>query len=111
MNERKSAATSEKSANEEAKASAEEDLAATQKTLDSDTAFLAELTESCKAKANEWAARQKSAQGELGAIAKAKEILEQGVKEFLQVTAKTTSTDEQDRRTQVADLVRGLAAK
>jgi len=111
MNARKSDATSEKSANEEAKAAAEENLAATQKTLDSDTKFLAELTESCKAKANEWAARQKSAQGELGAIAKAKEILEQGVKVLLQVQTKTTSTDEQDRRAKVADLVRGLATK
>ena len=59
--------------------------------------------------ANEWAARQKSAQGELGAIAKAKEILEQGVKVLLQVTAKTTSTDEQDRRAKVLRSCRAAA--
>ena len=36
-------------------------------------------------KAKEWATRQKDAAGELAAIAKAKEVLESGVKVFLQV--------------------------
>ena len=37
-------------------------------------------------KAKEWATRQKDAAGELAAIAKAKEVLESGVKVFLQVS-------------------------
>ena len=36
-------------------------------------------------KAQEWATRQEDAAGELAAIAKAKEVLESGVKVFLQV--------------------------
>jgi len=73
--------------------------------------FLAKLKESCSSKAAEWAARQKSASEELGAIAKAQEILEDGVKEFLQVSSKTGSTDEDEKRQQVADIVRKLASK
>merc|ERR1719199_327295 len=49
-------------------------------------------------KAQEWATRQKDAAGELAAIAKAKEVLEAGVKVFLQVStkAKAHATDASD---------------
>jgi len=109
MNKRKSAATEEKSANEETKAKASEDKASTEETVAADTKFLKELEESCANKAAEWDARQKSASGELGAIDKAKEILEEGVKVFLQVKAVTAVDD--GRRAKVADIVRGLASK
>merc|ERR1719420_1587546 len=46
-------------------------------------------------KAKEWATRQKDAAGELAAIAKAKEVLEDGVKVFLQVSSKTRTKDEE----------------
>jgi chromosome segregation ATPase len=95
MKERMSEATTEKSSLEEAKASAEEELASTKKTLADDEKYLEELKQSCSAKAQEWATRQKDAAGELAAIAKAKEVLEDGVKVFLQVSSKTHSKDEE----------------
>jgi len=88
MEKRMSEATTEKSGLEEVKASAEEELAATKKTLADDTKYLEELKQSCSMKATEWATRQKDAAGELAAIAKAKEVLESGVKVFLQVSTK-----------------------
>merc|ERR1719199_2321637 len=45
-------------------------------------------------KAAEWATRQKDAAGELAAIAKAKEVLETGVKVFLEVSSKTHSKND-----------------
>merc|ERR1719389_1006554 len=95
MNKRMSQATTEKSGLEEAKASAEEQLAATQTTLADDKKYLEELKQSCSMKAAEWATRQKDAAGELGAIAKAKEVLQSGVKVFLEVSSKTRSKNDQ----------------
>merc|ERR1719453_340755 len=94
MKKRMSAATTEKSGLEEAKASAEEELASTKKTLADDEKYLEELTQSCSMKAKEWATRQKDAAGELAAIAKAKEVLESGVKVFLEVSSKTHSKND-----------------
>merc|ERR1719271_900961 len=88
MQKRMSAATAEKSGLENAKASAAEELAATKKTLADDEKYLEELKMSCSMKQKEWATRQKDAAGELAAIAKAKEVLESGVKVFLQVSSK-----------------------
>merc|ERR1719333_718266 len=101
MQKRMSAATAEKSGLENAKASAEEDLAATKKTLADDEKYLEELKISCSMKAKEWATRQKDAAGELAAIAKPKEVLESGVKVFLQVSskAKVHSVDETCKKT------------
>merc|ERR1719379_2538969 len=79
---------------EDAKASAEEELAATKKTLADDEKYLEDLKQSCSMKATEWATRQKDAAGELAAIAKAKEVLESGVKVFLEVSSKTHSKNE-----------------
>merc|ERR1719240_1977562 len=95
MKKRMSEATTEKSGLEEAKSSAEEELASTKKTLADDEKYLEKLTQSCSAKAAEWATRQKDAAGELAAIAKAKEVLEDGVKVFLQVSSKTHAKDEE----------------
>ena len=60
------------------KSSNMEELAETQKSLAADEAYLAELNQSCAAKAAEWAARQKQAAEEQAAIEKAKEILADG---------------------------------
>merc|ERR1719240_1801285 len=108
-----SEASAEKSSNEEAKASAGEELAATTKSVDSDTTTLATLRQDCSNKAKEWDARQKSAAGEIATIEKAKEILADGVKVFLQVTAKSTVRDDSDadKRNRVSQLMRSLAAK
>merc|ERR1719284_1660997 len=94
MKKRMSEATTEKAGLEDAKASAEEQLATTKKTLADDEKYVEELKQSCSAKAQEWATRQKDAAGELAAIAKAKEVLEDGVKVFLQVSSKTHAKDE-----------------
>merc|ERR1719267_258089 len=93
MKKRMSEATTEKSGLEEAKSSAEEELASTKKTLADDEKYLEELTQSCSMKAKEWATRQKDAAGDLAAIAKAKEVLESGVKVFLQVSSKAKAHD------------------
>merc|ERR1719440_220437 len=94
MQKRMSAATTEKSSLESAKASAEGELSSTKKTLADDEKYLEELTQSCSMKAEEWATRQKDAAGELAAIAKAKEVLESGVKVFLQVSTKAKVRDD-----------------
>merc|ERR1719353_2346690 len=94
MKKRMSAVTTEKSGLEDAKASAEEELASTKKTLADDEKYLEELKQSCSMKAQEWETRQKDAAGELAAIAKAKEVLESGVKVFLEVSSKTHSKND-----------------
>merc|ERR1719253_1431021 len=95
MKKRMSEATTEKSGLEEAKATAEEELSSTKKTLADDEKYLEDLKQSCSMKAQEWATRQKDAAGELAAIAKAKEVLESGVKVFLQVSSKTHSKNDE----------------
>jgi DNA repair exonuclease SbcCD ATPase subunit len=110
MKKRMSEATTEKSGLEEAKASAEEELSSTKKTLADDEKYLEELKQSCSAKAAEWATRQKDAGEELAAIAKAKEVLESGVKVFLQVSSKTHSKDEDasNKRSRVISILSKL---
>merc|ERR1719253_2426891 len=109
MKDRMAAASTQKAAEEESKASASEELASTQKTVAADTEYLANLKESCASKSAEWDARQKSAGEEIGAIDKAKEILEGGVKVFLQIKMTTGSDDE--KRQEVTDIVRKLNSK
>merc|ERR1719271_109253 len=90
MKKRMSEATTEKSGLEEAKASAEEELSSTKKTLADDEKYLEELTQSCSAKA--------------------KEVLEDGVKVFLQVSSKTHSKDEDgsEKRSRVISILSKL---
>jgi len=107
---RMNAASTEKSATTEAKASAEEDLAATAKALAADTSYLEDLKTKCAMKGDEWAARQKSAGEEIQAIEKAREILSNGVKVFLQVGKSTASTkDDQDKRMKVTQILRRIS--
>merc|ERR1719460_1878459 len=113
MNKRMSQATTEKAGLEEAKASAEEQLSSTQKTLADDKKYLEELKQSCSMKAAEWATRQKDAAGELAAIAKAKEVLESGVKVFLQVSTKAKAKDrdvQDEKRERVDSIFSKIAA-
>jgi len=109
MKKRMSAATAEKSGTEKTMSDASEELATTEKTLAADEAYLAELKASCAKKAEEWEQRQKQAGEEMGAIAKAKEILSEGVKVFLQV--KSTLKDDSIVRDQVAALLKKIAKK
>jgi len=110
MNKRMSAATAEKAGTEKEMQDASEQLAATEKTLAADTKYLEELQQSCAAKASEWALRQKDAAEEMGAIEKAKEILTDGVKAFLQVSSKTTTKDS-NVRSQVVAIMNKLVKK
>jgi len=109
MKKRMSAATAEKAGTEKTMSDASEELATTEKTLAADEAYLAELKASCAKKAEEWEQRQKQAGEEMGAIAKAKEILSEGVKVFLQV--KSTLKDDSIVRDQVAALLKKIAKK
>jgi hypothetical protein len=92
---------------------AEASLAETEKVLSTDKDYLAELKQSCEAKAVQWSVRQKSAAEEMAAIEKAKTILSEGVPSFLQtgarVQAKATADGDDEVRGRAAKLLRGLA--
>merc|ERR1719456_689576 len=86
LNNRKlSDAKAGKSAAAEALAKAQGELAEVSKAKAADQEYKTQLELECGEKAQEWAARQKSAAEELAAVDKAKEILETGVKAFVQV--------------------------
>merc|ERR1719253_2523578 len=111
MKKRMSAATAEKAGTEKTMADASEELATTEKTLDADTKYLQELRMSCSKKAEEWEQRQKDAGEEIAAIAKAKEILTEGVKVFLQVKSTVNDDDDSIVRNQVASILKKVAKK
>jgi chromosome segregation ATPase len=112
MKKQLSEATQQKSATQEALHTAESDLATTQKTLADDEKYLAELKSSCSAKAAEWEERQKDAAGEMGAIAKAKEVLSEGVRVFLQQTTRTrVGESNPNQRKAALKVLKGLARK
>jgi len=106
--DRMSAASTEKSATEQALNEAQTQLSATQNTVNSDTKYLADLNQNCAAKSAEWETRQKSAADEQAVIAKAKEILSEGVKVFLQMVS---SDVEDEQRAQVSKILKDLATK
>merc|ERR1719238_2455451 len=81
-------ATLTRSTTEEELHSAETGLKETTETLAADEKTLAEVKTDCEAKAKEWAMRQKQAGEETAAIEKAKEVLSEGVKVFLQTSTK-----------------------
>merc|ERR1719199_102548 len=110
MKKRMSAAAAEKAGTEKTMSDASEELATTEKTLAADTKYLSELRMSCSKKAEEWEQRQKDAGEEMAAIAKAKEILTEGVKVFLQVKS-TLDDDDSNVRNQVASILKKIAKK
>merc|ERR1719161_2865142 len=87
--EKLSTATKSKAANEQAKEDASGKLVETEKSKAADEEYAGTLKTECEAKASAWEARQKSAAEEMGAIDKAKTILVDGVKAFVQVKSKT----------------------
>jgi chromosome segregation ATPase len=106
MKDRMSAATTERSATEETMHAASADLEETKKSKATDEAYLEDLKVDCATKAKEWDERQKTVTEELGAIAKAKEILSEGVKVFLQ---ERSGNNDASKREQVAKIFRDLA--
>merc|ERR1719217_1367420 len=109
-----SEATLTRSTTEEELHSAETSLVETKETLAADEKTLAEVKTDCEAKAKEWAMRQKQAGEETAAIEKAKEVLAEGVKVFLQTSTKlrVKSADEAyDTRTQVVRVLSKISKK
>jgi chromosome segregation ATPase len=92
---------------------AETALTETKETLAADEKYLEELKQACTTKATEWASRQKQAGEETAAIAKAKDILSEGVKVFLQTSSRTQLASEAeeavDARSQVVRILKKLA--
>merc|ERR1719281_515724 len=108
MQKRMAAATNERSSTEETMHAASEELEETKKSKAADEAYLSDLKIDCAAKAKEWAERQKSVAEELAAIAKAKEILSDGVTVLLQVKRSTDDVDAVKRQ-RVVTILRNLA--
>merc|ERR1719146_619116 len=107
-----SEATQTRATTEEELHAAEEALTETEATLAADTKYLEELKMSCETKATEWAARQKQAGEETAAIEKAKEILSEGVKVFLQTSSRVKSLAQEeesaDTRAQAVRVLSGF---
>merc|ERR1719214_30614 len=108
MKKRLSEVTLQRSSTEETKHAAQEELQETTASEKSDQAYLADLKQSCAAKATEWSERQKSAAEEVSVIEKAKEILSSGVEGFLQGDKSANDADAM-KREQVSKLLRDLA--
>jgi len=106
-------ATLTRSTTEEELHSAEAALSETQQDLAADTKYLEGLKQSCTMKATEWATRQKQAGEETAAITKAKEVLSEGVKVFLQTSSRVTRKSKfdapVDSRSQVVRILRKMA--
>merc|ERR1719258_883298 len=112
MQKRMAAATNERSSTEETMHAATEELEETKKSKAADEAYLTDLKMDCAAKSKEWSERQKSVDEELAAIAKAKEILSDGVKVFLQVKRSTRGDGDDidaSKRSRVVSILRNLA--
>merc|ERR1719194_2377 len=101
------------STTEEELHSADTALSETQQDLAADTKYLEELKQSCTMKATEWANRQKQAGEETAAITKAKDVLSEGVKVFLQVSTRRVRKSVLDAadgsRSQVVHMLRKMA--
>jgi len=115
-----SAATQTKAAAEQTKEDSNKKLVATESSKTADEDYAKTLKTECEKKAAEWESRVKSAKGEMGAIDKAKEILEEGVKAFVQVSTKirrvSNAEDDEDAaedatRARLSDFLQKLNQK
>jgi len=112
-----SAAGKVKAQSAEDQAKAEGDLVEVTETKKSDEEYSATLRGECETKATEWEARQKSAQGEMAALDKAKTILADGVKALVQVRSQThrrsfqDAEENQELRAQVSHKLDALGRK
>merc|ERR1719197_1051950 len=87
--EKLAADSAAKAAAAEAQSKAEGELVNVQKTKAADADYAKTLRSDCETKANEWEAKEKSAKDEMGALVKAKQILADGVKAFVQIRSRT----------------------
>jgi hypothetical protein len=113
-NKEKSEAHTSKTGSEEGKATAEGDLDVTTKALNEDVKDLSGLHHNCLTRAEEYEAETKSRDEELGALAKAKEIIKEAVgasaASFLQTFSQITSQMDL-ANFEVVRLIRDLAKK
>jgi hypothetical protein len=113
-NKEKSEAHTSKTESEEGKATAEGDLDVTTKALNEDIKDLSGLHHNCLTRAEEYEAETKSRDEELGALAKAKEIIKEAVgasaASFLQTFSQITSQMDL-ANFEVVRLIRDLAKK
>jgi len=103
-------ATRTRSVTQEELHQAEASLTQTQTTLKADTEYLEQLNQDCATKSSQWAQRQKAVGEETAAIEKAKSILSDGVKVFLQTSSKTMAKSD-DSRAEVVRVLKGLSTK
>merc|ERR1719460_3633435 len=87
--EKLSTATKLKASATEAMAEANAEVVETQKTKASDEEYVTTLKQECQARAVEYEETMKSGKEEIGAIEKAKTILQEGVTAFIQTSSKT----------------------
>jgi hypothetical protein len=111
--EKLAADSASKSAAAEAQSKAEGELVEVEKTKAADQDFAKTLRSDCETKANEWEAKEKSAKEEMGALNKAKEILADGVKAFVQIktTVHRRSGDSLWDEDQMSDVREKVAGK
>jgi len=113
-NKEKSEAATSKTESQEGKATAEGDLDVTTKALNEDTKDLGGLHHNCMTRAEEYEAETKSRGEELGALAKAKEIIKEAVgasaASFLQTFSQISSQMDL-ANFEVVRLIRDLAKK
>merc|ERR1719387_2749009 len=104
-----STATKLKASATEAMAEANAEVVETQKTKASDEEYVTTLKQECQARAVEFEETMKSGKDEIGAIEKAKTILEEGVTAFVQISSKTHrlsarfSSDDEDESDEIAE--------
>jgi len=96
VKEKLSDAKSSKAAAEEENGKAKGELEETTKSKAADETYAATLAQECSATHLAWEDRQASAKGEMAAIDKAKEILSEGVKVFLQSSDKKATKKNPD---------------
>jgi chromosome segregation ATPase len=119
--EKLSSAKSSIAAYTEANGKAKGELEETTKTKAADSAYLETLKQECSSTAAAWEERQKSAKEEMAVIEKAKSILSDRVKVFVQVAGKTgvaakkdvVDGDDEDKedamRKRIVDKLKGLS--
>merc|ERR1719487_362592 len=89
-------ATQTKAATGEALGKAKGDLAGVEKSKAADEEYKTATENECKSTADAWAAREKDAAAETAAIEKAKQILANGVKAFIQTSVKSRTVEEDE---------------
>jgi len=118
--EKLATSTKKKAAATQAAEDASAELVETEKTKAADEAFLSTLKRECQQRAVEFEQSMKSGKDEIAAIMKASQIPEAGVTAFVEVSSKVhkyspNDDDESDaedqKRAQVADILKGLLRK